>query len=1030
MVGEHLTRVTPHIGSAATGVFCGLMKIKFLIPLPAVVLAAALCAPALGLAQSVLLTAGEFALLGGTAITVGGPGPNSIVNGHVGLSPGATSNITGFPPGVVSGITQGGIAAGIIATGGQTAQARADLITAKNALTAMAHIPANDLSNLDIGTLAPLGAGVYFSTSATNQTGALVLNANFLNGVAWVFNFSLSYTTAANATVTFINLGTNGGNDNGVFFNASTAITIGDNNTIVGNYLAGTSISFSGITTTLGGGGTRALALAAVSFAGPGSINPLGGPGGGDFDGGLTYVNGALVPIPPPVIPPAPIVIPPAVIPPGVVVPPAVVPPGATFSGNVLLSSTGLYVPGASGVILVPGTNFPTTTMTLDGSSRNAASPASLTITTATVSLTGTNTYTGGTFVVGGALITGSANLPANGTVSLTNASALVFNQPTAGSFGGVISGNGSVAKAGAGALTISGANTYTGGTTVSAGTLVASTTALPTGQGVVVSSGSTLEFNQTADGSFTGNITGSGTLQKTGAGALTLANTTSTAANVQAGALFFNSGLGTTTVASGAKLGGNGTITGNLVNNGTVSPGFSPGTITVNGNFTQSSTGTLVVELASASSFDKLIISGTASLAGTVQIDTLGGFNPIGNSFTFLTAAGGVTGIFGTVNGSAITSGSAAVATAVTYSSTAVTVSFSQLPFAGFAGTPNQVAVANGAQGNTALTTALDTIPAAGQFPPSLNSMSPQGYQIWTDAAFSRSTALSTRLARNDGVTVGHDNFYFDGSQRRSRARGDRDVRTSHFTSTAELVGGDHAIDANLAVGAFLEHGKTYADLGSLGSSTTVKSDTIGGRAAWNQGTSFAAASFGYSFDKYNSTRPVVIPGTVSVATSNTRGHQWFAGLTAGQHFTTGTVTVSPFGSLLASRWEANGFTESGAGIFNTSVRKQSARSLQSQLGAEAELNWKLNSVVLHPHVRAAWLHEFSNDARAINASFSGSNFAVVTRKPQRDSALVSAGLDFVLGPSALLYTDVTAQSDGRVKMLSSWRVGVAVRF
>jgi hypothetical protein len=44
------------------------MKTKHLIPLPVVALAAMLCAPSSGSAQSILLSSGNFTLLGGTAI--------------------------------------------------------------------------------------------------------------------------------------------------------------------------------------------------------------------------------------------------------------------------------------------------------------------------------------------------------------------------------------------------------------------------------------------------------------------------------------------------------------------------------------------------------------------------------------------------------------------------------------------------------------------------------------------------------------------------------------------------------------------------------------------------------------------------------------------------------------------------------------------------------------------------------------------------------------------------------------------------
>ena len=49
---------------------------------------------------------------------------------------------------------------------------------------------------------------------------------------------------------------------------------------------------------------------------------------------------------------------------------------------------------------------------------------------------------------------------------------ALIFNRSDALTYGGVISGTGSLTKSGAGTLTLTGANTYTGGTTISAGTL------------------------------------------------------------------------------------------------------------------------------------------------------------------------------------------------------------------------------------------------------------------------------------------------------------------------------------------------------------------------------------------------------------------------------------------------------------------------------------------------------------------------------------------------------------------------------
>src|SRR3954466_15956383 len=140
----------------------GGMKTQHLCSLSAAAILALLLAPAAGLAQSILLSAGNFTLLGGTAITSTGTVGTIIRNGNIGLSPGATSGITGFPPAVV-------VNGAIIATGAVTGQARLDLITASVGLAGMASNA--NMSTIDLGgkTLAP---GVYTFNGSASQSGA------------------------------------------------------------------------------------------------------------------------------------------------------------------------------------------------------------------------------------------------------------------------------------------------------------------------------------------------------------------------------------------------------------------------------------------------------------------------------------------------------------------------------------------------------------------------------------------------------------------------------------------------------------------------------------------------------------------------------------------------------------------------------------------------------------------------------------------------------------------------------------------
>jgi hypothetical protein len=93
-----------------------------------------------------------------------------------------------------------------------------------------------------------------------------------------------------------------------------------------------------------------------------------------------------------------------------------------------------------------------------------------------------------------------------------------------------------------------------------------------------------------------------------------------------------------------GGVLTGIGTVAANVVSSGIVSPGDGIGLLTINGNYTQTSTGRLTIDLAGlvpGSGFDRLSVSGSASLAGTLGANLTNGFYPLTDaSFTVLTCA------------------------------------------------------------------------------------------------------------------------------------------------------------------------------------------------------------------------------------------------------------------------------------------------------------------------------------------------------------------------------------------------------
>ena len=133
----------------------------------------------------------------------------------------------------------------------------------------------------------------------------------------------------------------------------------------------------------------------------------------------------------------------------------------------------------------------------------------------------------------------------------------------------------------------------------------------------------------------------------------------------VQNGTLSFANGLvqtaGKTLISGGnlsasqpieirdGELAGTGTVTANVINSGKVSPGASPGRLNIIGDYTQSASGELIIELAGLTddAFDQLSVSGAVKLDGQLSTPLIRAFSPPTNSaFTFL-SAGSLTGQF-----------------------------------------------------------------------------------------------------------------------------------------------------------------------------------------------------------------------------------------------------------------------------------------------------------------------------------------------------------------------------------------------
>jgi len=108
---------------------------------------------------------------------------------------------------------------------------------------------------------------------------------------------------------------------------------------------------------------------------------------------------------------------------------------------------------------------------------------------------------------------------------------------------------------------------------------------------------------------------------------------------------------LNNLTIANNANLYGHGTIHGDINNSGNVIPGGSIGTLSIMGDYTQASSGNLLIEIGPNDS-SKIVISGLATLAGSLTINALSGNYVQGSSYKILDA-NTLSGTFSTIESS-----------------------------------------------------------------------------------------------------------------------------------------------------------------------------------------------------------------------------------------------------------------------------------------------------------------------------------------------------------------------------------------
>ena len=689
--------------------------------------------------------------------------------------------------------------------------------------------------------------------------------------------------------------------------------------------------------------------------------------------------------------------------------------------------------------------------------------------------------FTGGTMQFAGANI--ASALP----ITLMAAGGTFDTSGNSATLSGGISGSGGMTKIGLGTLTLAGISTYTGPTNVNAGALQAGAANVfaPT-SAFTVASGATLNlasFNQTigslAGGgnvtlgtatlttgadhtstTYSGTISGNGSLTKIGSGIFTLAgiNTYTGGTTVNGGTLDVDGSIANSAsvaVNSGGTLSGTGIVGSALttiMRGGTLMPGnasISTGTLTIGGNLAFQSGAIYIVQVTPTAAASTKV-SGTATLTGgTVNAQFASG-SYLTKQYTILSATGGFGGT-----------------TFANLTNTNLPANFTDsLSYSGnnvFLNLIGQLGLDNGLNQNQQnVANALNNFfNSGGTLPPNFvgvfgltgsslaNALTQLDGEVGTGAERAAIQLTNEFLelmldpfvngrGNVGGVGIGTLGFApdqqsnlppdialayapiinkapakpvfeqrwtawgsaFGGS---NQAKGDAVVGSNNVTAnTFGFAGGmDYHLSPSTVVGfALAGAGTNWGLANALGSGRSDAFQAGGYGVSW-LGPAYVAGALAFSNHWFTTNRSAL----GDALTANFTGQSFGARLEGGYRYAAlPAFGITPYGAVQAQAFHTPAYTESDAsgGGFGLSYAATNATDVRTELGSRFDDPTLIYGKPLILFGRAAWAHDFVGNP-ALSATFQalpGGTFTVNGAPIPHDSALTTAGAQLFLTP------------------------------
>jgi uncharacterized protein with beta-barrel porin domain len=540
-------------------------------------------------------------------------------------------------------------------------------------------------------------------------------------------------------------------------------------------------------------------------------------------------------------------------------------------------------------------------------------------------------------------------------------------------------------------------------------------------------------------------------------------------------------------TVNPSGTLQGTGTLSltgGNLMVNGTIAPGNSPGTFYVTGgNLVMGSTATWDQQIYSASVYDRVVVTGAAFLNGTLNITTFGnGGLEYGQKYNFLTASGGISGAFSSIvapegfRGRLLVSGTQANILIAPTSYTQLAQNRNQSNVA--TALNSFIPATSGDQ--LVVSTSLDSLTAP-QYNQAFNAIMPTFYQQIATIAFNNANAQNMQLvqrlwglrvaegggfsmsgladnmpllegqgdgkgvldSKKDILRPGLDNhwgIFVDGNGIFAQANSGNMLPGYNSQSGGVTTGLTYKWNENVGTGIYCGYQGTYTKSGADGSGLGTGSRLIDnavrfgvfGTYGQKDGKGlFVNALAGGGYHNFQASRVIQYAGMNRTANSAPGAGELDTMLAAGYDIKKDKFTFGPTASLQYTYLGVNSLNETGAQSLSFNSGGWNSSSMLSSVGAHAAYSWVASkNILVVPQVNLSWQHEFMQNPYAISGNLGGTSptFSNWSATPIRDFLYTGVGftVEFAKRWNTSFFYNAAAGNSDLVSQNIFWSAGV----